>query len=150
MALPTKEFKVITNLSKLPDDGSLVSISKIRAGDAVIQQFYKISTKPLKGFKHLENTIKNVYEPIVKRKNQSALIQVKELSAVLQNLNKVKLNGEDDLNFSSFVEEFDFWQDEDLDKGNERSAEFLKILSPLFKPYRGLANIQLENLPALV
>jgi len=111
VALPTKEFKVVTNLAKLPEEGQLISISKIRVGDSVIQQFYKFSSKPIKGFKHLENTIKNVYEPIIKRKNESALIQVKELSAVLQNMNKVKLHGEDDLGFNSLVEEFDFWQD---------------------------------------
>jgi|JI61114C2RNA_FD_contig_31_8153110_length_868_multi_2_in_0_out_0_1 hypothetical protein len=29
-------------------------------------------------------------------------------------MNKIKLKGEEDLGFSSFVEEFDFWQDEDL------------------------------------
>lgn len=81
----------------------MISISKIRTGDATIQQFYKINIKPLKGFQHLENTIKHVYEPIIKKRNETALIQVKELSAVLQNMNKIKIYGEEDLNFSSLM-----------------------------------------------
>ena len=98
--LPTKEFKVLHQKSTFPDEGQIIHISKIRS-DSALGSFFNISIKPAQQFKYLSSYLQNVYEPILARKNDPSLFEIKELKAVLAHSLKRKLINEADLNFTT-------------------------------------------------
>ena len=101
--LPTKEFRVLAGTSKLPTEGHIIQISKIRS-DGALAPFYNISVKPASQYSYLSAYIKNVYEHVLTRNKDPSLFKVRELKAVLANTLKTKLLNEADINFNSFEE----------------------------------------------
>lgn len=89
-ALPTKEFKVLGN--NPAKEGSVIQIQKFKA-DSALKDFFHISIRPAQGFKQLAKQISNLYEPIAARTKHPALMQVKELKAVLESQLKKKFTG---------------------------------------------------------
>jgi len=82
VALPTKEFKIISPSSPAPKEGTIITITKFKI-DSPLQNFYNFNLRPAQGFKQLATNIMHLYEPIALRTKNAAVVQVKELKAVL-------------------------------------------------------------------
>lgn len=81
---------MLTNTSA--KEGSIIQIQKFKV-DSALKDFFQISIRPAQGFRQLAKQITNLYEPIAARTKHSALMQVKELKAVLESQLKKKFTG---------------------------------------------------------
>lgn len=81
-ALPTKEYKVLAPATSPPTEGTLITVTKFKA-DSALRSFYNISSRPAQGYQQLARNITHIYEPIATRTKNPALMQIKELKAVL-------------------------------------------------------------------
>lgn len=112
-ALPTKEYKVLSHSASQPNEGTIIQITKFKS-DSALKNFYSFNVRAAQGYQQLAKNITHLYEPIAMRTKNPALMQIKELKAVLENQFKRKFAGETDLSFTSFEEELDFWQELDI------------------------------------
>jgi hypothetical protein len=74
--LPSKECKIIQNSQNLPKEGSLIYITKFKT-ESSLKNFYNINVRPAQTLKSLASYIKNIYEPIINRENNSSVVQLK-------------------------------------------------------------------------
>jgi hypothetical protein len=121
--------------SSLPSDGSIIHISKFKA-DSALKNFYNFSLRPAQAYRQLSKQIAHLYEPVAVRTKHPALMQVKELKAVLESQTKKKFTGEHDFTFTSFEEEIDFWQELDIESPSPRGSFFLKEYAAIGKNWR--------------
>ena len=75
---------------------------------------------------------------------------MKELKAVLENTVKVKCINETDLNFNTLEEEFDFWQDLDIDQPSEKCSYFLKQYALIGKYWKNIESTELNRMVNLI
>ena len=119
-----------------PNEGTLITITKFKS-DSALKNFYSYSVRAAQGYQQLTKNITHLYEPIAMRTKNPALMQIKELKAVLENQFKRKFAGETDLSFTSFEEELDFWQELDIEASTPRCSFFLKEYAVISKAWRG-------------
>jgi hypothetical protein len=149
-ALPTKEFKIIGAGSAAPKEGTIITISKFKA-DSPLQNFYNFNLRPAQGLKQLTSNILHLYEPIALRTKNAAVVEVKELKAVLESQLKNKFTGESDVSFTCFEEEFDFWQEQDIEAASPRCSFFLKEYAAISKSWRNShGGVELSRLSTLI
>lgn len=81
ICLANKAFKVCLP-PEIPKEGVALYISKFESAN-IPNSFYSFVVKPIAAFKHLNQQIENIYEPILEREENSHLSQIKELKAAL-------------------------------------------------------------------
>lgn len=119
-----------------PNEGTVITITKFKS-DSALKNFYSYNVRAAQGYQQLAKNITHLYEPIAMRTKNPALMQIKELKAVLENQFKRKFAGETDLSFTSFEEELDFWQELDIEASTPRCSFFLKEYAVISKAWRG-------------
>jgi hypothetical protein len=149
-ALPTKEYRVLAPAASLPNEGTIITVTKFKP-DSALSSFYSFSSRPAQGYQQLAKNITHLYEPIAARTKNPALMQIKELKAVLENQFKRKFTGETDLSFTSFEEELDFWQEQDIEAPTPRCSFFLKEYAAISKAWRtSKGGVELSRLSTLI